>query len=272
VTSGQRFRKPKINKKTGLKVRNRFVEYIGSVWQQICLCVKILIVTVVLFVLSQAVELISLYINVNSGGLETISGEIVLWCFWGGMVFFLLLPILIPICLIISLIKIGEPINILLTVAATVIAVVSFFNVMFYIRNDVFKFKPEPDTARCVVYNRAKGEALRKFGLNLSQSKNNKDLAFTHQWLEQNLTGITPAFTNGKFVLNSNLLNKKLSQITDDTVVTFESNIPYDKDNIGGPNDISTWWHYGRGSLMVFGDGHVEFVKTADFNNLHWQL
>jgi hypothetical protein len=76
-------------------VGNSFTEYIGSVWHRACLCVKVLIVTVVLFVLLQAVELVSLYINVNSGGLETASGEIFLWCFWGGMGFLLLLPVLI---------------------------------------------------------------------------------------------------------------------------------------------------------------------------------
>jgi hypothetical protein len=270
VTSGQKFKKHKINKRISLKVGNRVTEYVGSVWQRVCLCVKILIVTVVLFVLLQAIELVSLYINVNSGGLETTSGKIFLETFGGFIGFFLLLPILILICFIISLIKIDEPINILLTVSSVVIAVASFFNVRFYIRDDVLKFKPEPDTSRCVVHNMSRGDAFRKFGLKLNQLKSDKDLVFTHHWLEQNLTGITPAFTNGKFVLNSNLMNKKLSQIADDTVVTFESNIPYDKDNIGGPNDISTWWHYGRGSLMVFGDGHVEFVKTEDFNNLHW--
>lgn len=250
---------------------NRFVKYIGSVWQQICLCVKILVVAVVLFVLLQAVEVISLYINVNSGGLETTSGEIFLWSFWGGMGFFLLLPILIPICFIISLIKIDEPINIFITVIAVVIAVASFFNGRFYFRNDILKLKPEPDTTRCVAHTMARGDALRIFGLQLNQLKNNKDLVFTERLLERNLTDHINSLVNSNFVLNSNLLNKKLSQISDNVVVVFESNIPHDKGNVGGPNDISTWWHYGRGSLMVFGDGRVEFVKTEDFNNLHWQ-
>lgn len=249
---------------------NRFVKYIGSVWQQVCLCVKILIVAAVLFVLLQAIEVVSLYINVNSGGLETTSGKIFLWSFLGLMGFFLLLLILIPICFIISLIKIYEPINILLTVIAVVVAVVSF-NGSFYLRDDILKCKPEPDAMRCVANNTAKGKGLKKFGLQLNQLKNNKDLVFTEQLLELNLANHIHPLVNSNFVLNLNLLNKKLSQLPDNVVVIFESNVPHDKGNIGGPNDISTWWHYGRGSLMVFGDGRVEFVKTEDFNNLQWQ-
>lgn len=249
---------------------NRFVKYIGSVWKQVCLCVKILIVAVVLFVFLDVVEVVSLYINVNSGGLDSTSGKIFLWSCYGFMGFFLLLPILIPICFIVALIKIDEPINILLTVIAVVIAVASF-NGRFYLRDDILKCKPEPDSIRCVNYNLRRAEALKEFGLKLNLSKNDKDMVFTQHWLEQNLTDIMLPLTNGKFVLNANLLNKKPSQIADNVVVIFESNVPYDEGNIGGPKDISAWWHYGRGSLMVFGDGRVKFVKTKDFNNLRWQ-
>ena len=246
-------------------------EYIISIWHQVHLCVKILIMAVVLFVLLQAVEVVSLYINVNSGGLETTSGAIFLSSFWGLMGFLLLLPILILICLIVALINLDEPINILLTIVAVVIVVASF-NGRFYLRNKV-KREPEPDTARCVAHNMASGGALRKFGLQLNQLKNNKAPIFAEQLLELNLnlTGHINCFVKSNFVLNSNLLNKKLSQLPDNVVVIFESTVPYGKGNIGGPNDISTWWHYGIGSLMVLGDGSVEFIKTEDFNNLRWQ-
>jgi hypothetical protein len=246
-------------------VENLFVEYIGSIWHELCLCVKILIVAVVLFVLLQVVELISLYINVNSGGLGTTSGKIFLWTFGGFLGYFLLLPILILICFLVSLIRIDEPINILLTVISIVIVIASFFYGRFYIRDDVLKFKPEPETLYSVDHNMDNGEALRKFGLKLNLARKDKDSAFTRQWLKQNLTGI-----HSEFVWNANLMNKKLSQFPDDVVVIFESDVPYDKEDIEGPNDISTWWHYGRGSLMVFGDGRVKFVKTEDFNNLRW--
>lgn len=248
---------------------NRFTNYISSLWHGINIGVRILIITVVLFLILQITEVVSFHISVNSGGLNTISGEIFLLSFWVPIVIFLLLVVLIPICFIVSLINIHEPVNGLLVLIATVVVIISI-NGRFYLRNKV-KFKPEPDSTRCVSYNMARCKDLGKFGIELSLLKKDKDLVFTHDWLKQNLADIMPAYTNGIFVLNANLLNKKLSQTPDNVVVVFESNISYDNGNTGGPNDISTWWHYGRGSLMAFGDGRVEFVKTEDFNSLQWQ-
>ena len=69
-------------------MENRLLEYIGSLCERIHLCVKILIVAVVVFVLLQVAELISFYINVNSGGLKSVYGEIFLYCFYGLMTVF----------------------------------------------------------------------------------------------------------------------------------------------------------------------------------------
>jgi hypothetical protein len=267
--NGQKFSKLKKSKQTGLKVGNRFTEYIRSVWQEVSLFIKILIVVVVVFVLVQATEVISLYINVNSGGIDTTSGIINVFSFFGLLGFLLLLFILIPICFIIALIKIFEPINILLTVIAIVIAITSF-GVRSYL-HDSLGYKPEPDSLHCVERNMGKVEALKNFGLCLNSLKNDKDFIFTHNWLERNLINLISPLRNSKFVLNANLLNKKPSQLPDNVVVVFESNIPYEGENVGGPNDISTWWHHGKGSLVVFGDGRIEFVKKENFKNLRWQ-
>jgi len=252
-------------------VGNTFTKYIGFVWHQVSLCVKILVVAVVLLVLVQTFELISLDINVNSGGLETTSGEVYFWCFYGLMAFLFLFLILIPACFIVSLIKISEPINILVTFIAVVIAVASFGG-RAYLLNEKIKCKPEPDSMRCVAHNTARGKILNEFGLKLVQLKNDKNFALSEKFIGQNLTSNMLPLINSEFVLNSNVLNKELSQLPDNIVVVFESNVPSrDEVYTGGPDDISTWWHYGRGSLMVFGDGRVEFVKTEDFNNLRWK-
>jgi hypothetical protein len=251
-------------------VENRLTEHIGSPKRRTCLSVKILIVTVVLFVLLQTTVVISLYINVNSGGLETVSGKIFIYWFFGLMAFLLLFIILIPMCFIESLTKIDNPINILLTIVAVAIAVASFKGV-FYLGSIKIKVGSGPDLPRCVAHNMARGKGLKELGLKLDLLKNAKDFVFTEQFLEPNSTYPIYALSKGKFVLNSNLLDKKPSQLSDNVVVIFESTIPRDEGYIGGPNDISTWWHYGRGSLMVFGDGRVEFVKTEDFNNLRWK-
>jgi hypothetical protein len=251
-------------------VENSLTEHIGSTKRQICLCVKILIVTVALFIILLTVEVVSFDINVNSGGLETVYGEIFLYCLFGSVAFFLLFIILIPICFIASLLKIGNPVNIVLTVIATVI-LVSSFKGHSYLWVKKLRLQSGPEVARCVPHNMARGKGLKELGLKLDLLKNAKDFVFTEQFLEPNSTYHIYALTKGTFVLNSNLLDKKPSQLSDNVVVIFESNIsPRDNVYIGGPNDISTWWHYGRGSLMVFGNGRVEFVKTEDFNNLRW--
>jgi hypothetical protein len=104
----------------------------------------------------------------------------------------------------------------------------------------------------------------------LRLSKNDKNLVFTQDWMGQFLEPISIRDIKDDFVLNSKLLDKKLSQIPDNIVVIFECDVP--RGNVvGGPNDISTWWHYGKGSLIVFGDGRVEFVKKENFKDLRWQ-
>jgi len=252
---------------------NRFTEYMGSVWSEARLCIKILVVSVAIFVLLQIAEVVSLYISVYSGGLETISGIIFLWCFWGSIILFFPLLILIPICAIIALINLDELANISLTIIAVIIAIASFSG-RSYLRFNI-KLKPGPDTTRCVSYNMCRVDRLKQLAIKLNQSKNDKDLVFIQHWpdkfLKLNSTDTMLFLKNGHFVLNSNLLDKKISQLSDNVVVIFESNIPYKKANIGGPNDISTWWHYGLGSLIVFGDGRIEFVKKENFKNLRWQ-
>jgi hypothetical protein len=249
---------------------NDFTEYIGFAWRQVNLCVKILVVSVVLFVLVQSANLISFYINVNSGGLETLSGDVFFGCFYGLIAFLLLFCILFPLCFIISLIKIDEPINIFLTVVAVVIAVASFKGEI-YLRINQIQRRLEPGAMRSVGCNIQKGRTLREYGLELVRLKKDKDFVFTEQFLEENATNHILFLANSRCVLNSYLVDKKSSQIPDDVIVIFESTVPRDKGYIGGPNDISTWWHYGKGSLMVFGDGRVEFVRAEDFNNLRWK-
>lgn len=248
---------------------NRFTEYIGAVWREAGILAKILLTVVILFVLIQATEIVSFYINVNSGGLETVSGEIHAFSFFGAICFLLLLFILIPVCFIVSLVKICNPANLFLTGIAIAIAVVSF-NGRFYLRDNKFKCKPEPDSMRCIARNTLNSRTAKEVGLRLQLLKSDRDMVFTREWKEQFSKPGSMESMGNDFVLNSSLLDIKLSQIPDNVVVIFESDVP--RGNvIGGPNDISTWWHYGKGCLIVFGDGRVEFVRKEKFKDLRWQ-
>jgi hypothetical protein len=241
---------------------NRFTNRIGSIWHRIHLFAKIVAAVFVLFILAQIIEAISFHINDVSGGLDTASGDIFGWSFLASLGLFNLLIILVPICLIVSIIKKYKSINISLTVTlalAALISQISKFNIL-----------QTNEPLRYCVHNSTAGKALKEFGLELNNAKNDKDLIFTRNWGELIFKNKTYLFKSGDFALNENLLNKKLSQIPDNVVVIFESDIPRDVDKIGGLDDISTGWHITQGSLIVFGDGRVEFVKTKDFNNLLW--
>jgi len=53
-----------------------------------------------------------------------------------------------------------------------------------------------------------------------------------------------------------------------DMVLLFETGPGWNQS--GGPEILTTDNHQGEGCNIVFVDGHVEFVKTEDLNNLKW--
>jgi len=52
------------------------------------------------------------------------------------------------------------------------------------------------------------------------------------------------------------------------TVLLFESNPGWNQS--GGPELSTTPNHGGKGCNVLFCDGHVEFVRAEDINNLQW--
>lgn len=53
-----------------------------------------------------------------------------------------------------------------------------------------------------------------------------------------------------------------------DVVLLFETRLGWNQ--CGGPEILSTDNHRGEGCNILFNDGHVEFVKIKDINNLKW--
>ncbi len=56
--------------------------------------------------------------------------------------------------------------------------------------------------------------------------------------------------------------------ITRDMVLVFESKPGWNQ--VGSPELLNTQNHEGDGCTILFGDGHVEFVKTEELENLNW--
>ena len=100
------------------------------------------------------------------------------------------------------------------------------------------------------------------------------------------------------YALNENIINMKFSEIPANVVLLFETNLGVeeertgsvlsrdyvkslgiDKDykvfqscwnQVGGTEDITTEYHRGEGTCVLFSDGHTEFVKTEDIPKLKW--
>ena len=69
-------------------------------------------------------------------------------------------------------------------------------------------------------------------------------------------------------------INKNLPEFTEqverpaETILLFESRPGWNQS--GGTELLTTENHQGKGCNILFCDGHVEFVRTQDINNLYW--
>ena len=70
------------------------------------------------------------------------------------------------------------------------------------------------------------------------------------------------------YAFNKNILKFKPEEIPANLVVLFES--VSGSNNVGGPDLLTTKNHRVRGCTIVFGDGHTEFVRTSEFDELNW--
>ncbi len=72
------------------------------------------------------------------------------------------------------------------------------------------------------------------------------------------------------YAMNANLSGMKLDDIPPDLVLLFETRPGW---NQHGSAEILTFNHNeGKGCNVTFVDGHVEFVKAKDVNNLKWEV
>lgn len=72
-----------------------------------------------------------------------------------------------------------------------------------------------------------------------------------------------------RYGLNKNLENHRLADLPSDVVLLFET-IP-GNNPVGAHESITADNHYGKGCIVLFGDLHLGFVKSEDFNDLRWE-
>jgi prepilin-type processing-associated H-X9-DG protein len=75
-----------------------------------------------------------------------------------------------------------------------------------------------------------------------------------------------------KSMRSSYAMNKNMENLGPgagaDMVLLFETTDGWNQS--GGPEILSTCNHQGDGCNVVFNDGHVEFIKSKDLENLRW--
>ncbi len=88
------------------------------------------------------------------------------------------------------------------------------------------------------------------------------------RYLAYSLTGESAG--SSTLSLNANLDGKRLSELPDRVVLLFGTKPA--SNPVGDHSLLATEQYDGKGTIIFFGDLHIEFVKTGDFGKLRWRL
>jgi len=250
-----------------------FTKYLAENWKRTQICIKVLFIGIFASALLAILNYLNLYLYINSGGLHFPSG---IGCniYIGCLGILLCLYLLAAICLIFSFFKAPRITNLILSVIGAIL-VFSIHYMCSVPRISGFFGQPDKDIMRYYAHNEEAIEKLNEFGQKIRLLNTDEKFIFT----EQSVKDLSDSnhLSNERyhyifdpdFDFNKNLLGFKPDQINKDAVLLFQSK--NDSSQFSGADDISAEWHYDRGSLIVFGDGRIEFVKKENFKNLRWQ-
>ena len=84
----------------------------------------------------------------------------------------------------------------------------------------------------------------------------------------ESIRGLMPRELD-RFAFNENLAESQLDQIPEGVVLLFEAE--RGENRVGNESSITARHHYGKGSIVMFADLRVEFVKTEDIGKLQWK-
>lgn len=252
---------------------NRFTKYIAENWKRTQMCIKVLLIGAFVLALLAPLNYLNLYFHINSGGL-TPSGEVCCWTFLGLSGVLLFFHFFAVACLILSFSRAPRITNFIFSIIGAVL--IYAIGSMSYGDKISQSFGQQKEGFfRYYAHNILSIENLKKFSKEMTLLSTKSDFIFT----ELSVKDLSDAncfdsksyhyMFDPDFDFNKNLLDLKPSQINKDTVLLFQSK--NDSGPFSGPNDISAEWHYSKGSLIVFGDGHIEFVKKENFKTLRWQ-
>lgn len=259
------------------KKQNRFFVFLKNIWQQTRLCVKSFLVAIFMLVLLVIMNYVTLYLYISSGGLNFVVEHIAFWIYFGLFGVLLCLYFWALICLIVSVINIKKPANIVFAILGTIL-VYAIHGLCINPVISGFFGHPEKDIARYFAKNIRTVEILNEFSQEIQSLSTDEKFTFTEQSINDLSEKLFPygrrddrkyVFYYPNFDFNKNLLGLKPSEIHTDVVMLFQSE--NDESSFSDSNNISAKWHYDRGSLIILGDGRLEFIKKETFKNLRWK-
>lgn len=255
------------------KEQNRFFVFFKAKWQKTRLFVKSFIVAVFILLLLNIMQYVALYLYFSSGGLSFFARHVNCWVSLGIMGFIPFLHLWALICLIISVINIKRPTNIAFTILRIILSFTFHCSGSFPTVSGFFG-QPDKDIIRYYAHNMAAIEKLNMFSQEIQSLSTDEEFTFTKESI--NDLSEKRSYDDKKYVFyypyfdfNKNLLGMKANNINPDSVLLFQSD--NDKSLFSNSNNISPEWHYGRGSLIVFVDGRLKFIKKENFKSLRWE-
>jgi hypothetical protein len=257
------------------KKQNRFFVFLKNIWQQTRLCVKSFLVAVFILALLAIMLYVTVYLYISSGGLNFFAKHIVFELHMGFFGFGLCLYFWALMCLVVSVINIKKPANVVFTIlGAILVYAISGLCIIPVVSG--FFGQPDKDIMRYYAKNMGTIEKLNKFSQEIQSLSTDEKFTLT----EQSINDLSEkpyrrrddrkyVFYYPNFDFNKNLLGLKPSEIHTDVVMLFQSE--NDESSFSDSNNILAKWHFDRGSLIIFSDGRLEFIKKENFKNLRWK-
>lgn len=253
---------------------NESVEQITLVKSRISRWIIVFVVFSVILLLLELLQASSFYIYIVSGGLNTISSSI--WPFFftaclAGLFSVFLFGIS---SLIVALIKKPRLKNIgLAVIGISIWFLAEAINV--YSSNGFSFGRPRTESVRHYSRNEhcKRGIIWARSAIKKYAEENKGKLPSTKNWGQEllNTTNSQPKWGQRcleRIAINERISGLKIEELPPDIVLLYETQM-YKGDE--SAHEITAMYHYGLGSLVMYGDFHIEFVKKEDFNKLRWE-
>jgi hypothetical protein len=241
------------------------------------LLIKISLALSIIILILMLAEAVTFYIYIESGGLNAKWGDISTALFPSCY----LIPFicLFAVICIISTLNKPRDANFTIAVVSLVIALIAGFSP---------NFTSYPEPLRYWAHNQMDLKTLKWISEELPNYARNHEgkLPSTVDWYKSLIDSAEVSTDPNapksylrperqtRYALNNGVADMPLSEIAPNTVLIFETKYIFethhDKDLVGGPENITATYHYGKGCVVMFGDLHIEFIRAEDFNDLRW--